>query len=317
MPYTFELSFTGLCILAFSGPDRANPTQVNALLVNARHLGQPHNDHVPYLSFPAGNLVVSPTPPAILIPGPDGTQVALEPLSGQEVSLILPASVTPSLTASWRDRTVHPTLPLEPPTRADETWLDWAMALQRVNPETKDPDVSAPPLNGLKSVNGATSLISGKIQLTRGHLRAEDFPRRINQTTGAAEYVKWEFRVPPPPAGPVLATHAMAGRVVLSIPGIPETDPVILQSNQMIVALHARQLPDLSFESVVRASVTNLPSAEDPSPVPHLRHYAHFYDPVVFSSGPPPPPLRLPRRLGAPITSTTVFCPPSTHVKAI
>lgn len=316
MPYTFELSFTGLCILAFSGTDRTRPTEVNALLVNARHLGQPHNDHIPYLSFPARNLVTPPTPPATLIPGPDGTQVALEPLSGQEVSIILPASVNPPLTASWRDRTVHPTLPVDPRASADETCLDWAIALQRVNPETKNPDVNIPPFNGLKPSSGSTTLISGKVRLTQGHLRAEDFPRRIDQTTGVAEYVKWEFRVPPPPASPVLATHAMAGRVVLSIPGIPETDLVILQSSQMIVALHAQQLPDLSFERVVRASVTNLPSADDPSPVPHLRHYAHFYDPVVFSGGPPPPPLRLPRRLGAPITSTTVFCPPAIHIKA-
>src|SRR5437763_964225 len=153
MPYTFELSFTGLCIFTFS-PNPTNPTEVNVLLLNHR-AGSGHgpDDHLPFISYRPHDLVstAGTTPTHELVPGPDGAQIARLDLTGKSLQVTLPIGVTRPLSTNWRDLRQFPTLN-EAPDLADPTqekWLDWVMALQRVNSATPNP-INHPPDNGLK-----------------------------------------------------------------------------------------------------------------------------------------------------------------------
>jgi hypothetical protein len=295
--YTFELTFTGLCIFTFN-PNKRTPTEVNALLVKAFHHPTPHEKHLPFLSYRPENLQKEPTPPHRLVPGPEGTQTALQDIAGRTLLLEPPSGHSQALTATWRPVAVA-TLPASPPAMGDEDWLDWAMALQRMNPETKDP-TAGDPYVGLKQ-----GQITTRIQLKNGALKAKNF---LKETP--TKYATWDFKEPK--GVTILATHAMAGVVSLSLSGIPHTDPVKITGSSFAVVLQPVRRVDGTFESEVRASITNLPELENPQPRPlYLEHFTHFYDPVVFQT--PPAKLRLPHPHTGVITTSNTFCPPTTH----
>lgn len=302
MSYTFELTFTGLCIFTFKG-DKRSPSEVNVLMVKAFHHGTPHHRHVPFLTYKADNVQRRPNPPHKLVPLPDGSQIALQELKGLlPLELIPPASFTQAIKPVWRPSSS--TLG-KAPIPAQEDWLDWVMALQRMNPETPDPS-SSDPFAGLKQAD-----ITARVLLKHGDLTAKNFRR-----DGANDYVTWDFKEP---SGTVVQTeHAMAGTVLLSLPGIPDGDVVTLKSGSAFeVALQPTQRPDGSFETLCRASITNLPEIETPPMPPpplYLEHFEHFYDPVTFTN--PPSKLRLPHPHSGTITTTNTFCPPTTHTKA-
>lgn len=323
MPYTFELTFTGLCIFTFLGEDKRRPREVDVLLVYGLQHSGPHR-HLPYLGFAAEYLNGDTNPKQYgLVPGYDGSQTALLSLAGKNgVRIVLPSMHVPPLHPIWRPTTV-PELP-EAPDQYDpeqEKWLDWAMALQRMNPETDDPDITDP-YGGLDR-----SKITTRVILDAGTLSCREFPRRANNS-----YLTWEFDVPETTPittrrvvthssdalvePSVIGPYAMARSVVLRIENIPDGEEVRIVAADLQVALvpPVRVHPDP--DEVVRASITNLPEISDPnaSKQTHLTHFAHFYDPVIFLQ--PPPRLRLPRRQTAGITSGTSFCPPTTHTRA-
>lgn len=315
MPYTFELSFSGLCILTFS-PSLDNATEVDVVLVNARGHGHGIDDHLAYLSYPGRNMAQPPQPDHTLVPGPDGTQLALQELTDEAIEISVVGAAMPPLTPVWRSRAQYPNLP-EAPDLAhpeQEAWLDWVMALQRMNPETDSP-VASPPFNGLKQFVDPHLLVGARVKLTGGTLRADSFPRTnaVDAGTGLLNYVRWDFRVPPSGPGP-LGPYAMAGRVVLSIPNLPDASLVVLQGRTLKTSLRPSILPNNTLETKVSVSITNLPASEGDVAPTTLWHVAHYYDLATFASGKPP--LRLPVLHTGVITSTTVFCPPASHVPA-
>jgi hypothetical protein len=297
MPYTFELTFTGLCIFTFVG-DKRHPSEINALLVDTLGHPVPHDKHLPYLGYRPENLKETPTPPHRLVPGPDGVQTALQSLAGKSLLQILPPGGAQTLSPIWRPNTI-PSLPEHPRTVAEEDWLDWAMALKRMNPETPRPD-SSDPYGGLKPGS-----ITARIQMKNGNLKAKTFLK----VGASGDYATWDFKVP---AGATIqATHAMASFVLLSLNGLPDGNPVIIQGASFKVVLQQAA----TGESLVRASITNLPEFEAPQPrPPYLEHFKHFYGPVDFP--PPPPKLRMPHPHQGTITTSNTFCPPTTHTLA-
>lgn len=321
MPYTFEVTFTGLCIFTFQG-DKRKPQQVNALLPYTLQMTGSHR-HIPYLGFRAENLQYPPPipPDYRLAPGYDGSQTSLLSLAGKEVRIIIPDEVHSPLTPTWRPQNGED-LPESPEgISGAEQWLDWAMALQRMNPETPDPD-TVDPFGGLKKEK-----ITSRIVLDKGVLEARGFPRMLE----SADYQLWDFDVPPDgnihsktvpslvannrsaAAEPsAIGPYAMARSIVLKFDNIPDDKAVRIIAVDLEVALR----PLLPTEKLLQASITNLPEINDPgeADLTHLIHFAHFYEPVTFL--PPAPKLRLPHPRGAIITSGTSFCPPTTHTKA-
>lgn len=301
MPYKFELTFTGLIIFTFKG-DKRTPDEVNALLVDgAGHHG--HDHHYPLLvTDPRNHRVSFPKPPHREIPGPGGELVAHHDITDRALTVSVPGVTLPGLAAEWRPADGTP-LGRKPGNDSEEVWLDWAMALQRMNPGTPDPTDEAP----------HAGLLLGEIarvRLRAGKLTARGFKYRDN-----GDYAEWDFKVPS--SGPVGATHAMAGAVVLSIEDIPDDKHVLLaHGTGLRVILVPARLRDGSTEPMVRASVVNLPQqAVDPHHLPdHLHHFAFFYDMVDFQSGKPP--LRLPHPRTAGITLTSSYCPPTTYTKS-
>jgi hypothetical protein len=299
MPYTFELVFTGLCIFTFKG-DKRTPTEVNALLVDGT--GYPDPDkHKPLLSCNPANHHRLPKPIHRLVPMPDGTQIALHDLAGRVIEIdSLP---TPrSITAHWRPLAAGPLGP-HPQSNAEEQWLDWALALQRMNEDTPDPE-DVTPYAGLNAGEVA------RVTLRQGELMARGFPKQPD----GVSYALWDFKTA---TGPVHATHAMAGSIVLSIQGLPDGYPVqITHGASFQLHLAPVRHSDGSYETLMRASITNLPDlGMDPGagPTP-LSHFRYFYELVRFPR--PVPNLNIPYPRVAVITRDNSYCPPTTHTKA-
>lgn len=321
MPYTFELTFTGLCIFTFLG-DKRQPDQVDALLVYGLAYPPPHR-HLPYLGFAAENLDPGPTPEEYgLVPGYNGSQTALISLAGKNnVRIVLPNMNIPKLTPIWRpnDGEDLPESP-DPNYPEQEKWLDWAMPLQRMNPETDDPN-DTDPYGGLDK-----SKITTRVILDAGTLFCQGFPRLPK-----GDYAEWDFKVPDPVrslANPRIVTgprvtiaadsstigpYAMARSVVLRIENIPDDQPIRIVANDLNVGLAPPLTVPPIAGALVQASITNLPDVSDPAEpkLNYLTHFIHFYEPVTFL--PPAPSLRLPTPHIGTITSGTSFCPPVTH----
>src|SRR5215218_176338 len=101
MPYTFELTFTGLCVFTSGGDDPWHPEEVNALLINTpeddmdlghahRHEGHAHgahDPHVPLLACWAQNVMPRVPGDFRLAPTPDGRLVALRSLRGEALTI--------------------------------------------------------------------------------------------------------------------------------------------------------------------------------------------------------------------------------------
>jgi hypothetical protein len=321
--YTFELTFTGLCIFTFSGGTKRNPDRVDVLLVDAtRHGGA--DAHRPNLSFEGRNVEYASGPGFHLAPGSDGRLLGYKDMLGVSPLKVAFRNFTPpqQIQAIWRPDDLAE-LPLQPDRtdRSEEDWLDWVMALRRMNPETASPS-TAPPFNGLKErvpdKDADRPSMAARVELRAGLLNARDFPMWWNVEDQKWEYVTWVFKKPAAnDDGDPSETHAMAGSVVLSIPGIPVASSVVLSDEQgFVVLLAPRREPDARYQSVVRASVTNLPMEDDGSgsEPEYLKHFEYFYEPAVFD-GDPPTAFRLPHKVGQTITLTNSFCPPTSHTE--
>ena len=332
MPYTFELTFTGLIIFTFKG-DKRSPSEVNALLVDAtsgHHGGGHHQEdgdvHVPLLSYLARNLKGFPEPAHDLAPGPDGALIGSHDLSAlgtKEIKIAIDGGTLPSRKAIWRPedgKDLPPEPMLSDPTT--EAWLDWVMALQRMNRETPNPADEAP-YAGLDD-----SKVIANLNIGGGTLHARGFRMSWDPVEQRRRYVKWIFQAPVEEEEGTLrpetakrsdsqGPHAMAGSVVLSIPGIKETQPVVISNGvDLRVRLEPGRGAEGRHEPVVRASLTNLPKrGVSPAKLPgHLHHFALFYRPVDFGSNAPSK-LRLPHVHTGTITRENSYCPPTTHTK--
>jgi len=316
--YTFELTFTGLCIFTFEG-DKRNPREVNALLVDASHQGAghggiPHQDvHVPRLTFDTRNLHGFPTPAHELVPGADGSHLGTMDLRGREISIDPEMLQPPRLEAVWRPADVR-TLPPEPPNPQAESWLDWAMSLQRMNAQTPDP-TSFMPYAGL-----LRQKFVAQVGIPCGTVEARRFLRRWNPVENKWRYVRWDFRAPSNGASSSGA-YAMAETVVLVVSDVPVNRATKIVGNDFDVRLGPARRADGTFEEVVSASVTNLPTTAVPiHELPkYLGHFAYFYEAVDFGANPPA--LRLPHPPNpegtfAVVTRDNSYCPPTSHTKA-
>lgn len=317
--YTFELSFTGLCVFTFTGQDKRKPDRVDALLVNTLHHSGSHR-HVPLLGFEGRNVELASSPGFRLAPGPDGRLLCVKDLEGAwPLEIEVRNFGLPDLEAVWRpgpqplDK--HPYLS----DRSEEEWLDWVMALKRMNPETDFPQQD-PPYNGLKHEvtdhHGTRPSMCAWVRLTGGVLKARGFPMEWSTTDGRWAYDLWDFKEPTS-GGNKSATHAMAASVVLSIPRIPVASMVVLKDGRGFeVWLAPRREPDARYQALVQASVTNLPQEDDGSGIPpaYLEHFQHYYDAVHFSPAPPNE-IRLPHPVSHTITLVGSFCPPVTHTE--
>jgi len=323
MPYTFELTFTGLCIFSFLG-DKRRPSEVDVLLVYALEHSGSHR-HIPYLGFAAENLDPDPTPSEYgLVPGYDGSQTSLVSLAGKNgVRIVLPPRMQPPpLLPRWRPKDAELPESPDPDYPEQEQGLGWAMALQRMNPETDDPN-AMDPYGGLNK-----GKITTRVVLDAGMLFCQGFPHIPN-----GEYVKWEFSVPDvtssltarlvvtspntaiAEASSPIGPYSMARSVVLRIENIPDAQAVRIVGTDLNVKLMPPARTTPMPGALVQASITNLPAVSDaPPPERYLTHFRHFYEPATFL--PPSPSLRLPRLFNTTITSGTSFCPPTTHTKA-
>ena len=327
--YTFELTFTGLCIFTFEG-DKRKPKSVNALLVNATGAGNGHpgghgggnggvhvhseeDAHLPRLTFDTRNLAgFFPEPHHQLLPGVAGTPLGTMDLSKWFVTVFPEVKPLPPLEAEWRPEGTK--LPPEPAQPEDEKWLDWTMALQRMNQETPDPSAEMP-LAGLRKEK-----MIAAVRIPCGHLAA----RRFMRLQDSWKYVRWDFRPPGPQGEDSDGGFAMAENVVLSIRDVPTNRPVRITNDdeKFKLELKPARRPDGSFEDVVRASVTNLPTKAVPTQeLPeYLHHFEYFYQAVDFGQVAPAP-FRFPHpnvpvAAMEAVTRENSYCPPTSHTRA-
>lgn len=320
--YTFELTFTGLCIFTFGG-DKRNPSEVNALLVDATAHGAGNGDghahddrqdaHFPRLTFDTRNLQGFPKPAHELEPGSDGSHLGTIDLRARNISVRPHMEQLPPLQAVWRPDNV-PTLPPEPPSPRAEAWLDWAMSLQRINSATPDPSLSMP-FAGLLEEK-----FVGQVHLPCGRMEARRFLRKWNPDENQWRYVRWEFKEPSN-GSHSSGAYAMAETVVLEIPGVPVNEETRIEGNNFDVRLVPARRADGTFEDRVTASITNLPKTAVPTHLlpPYLHHFSFFYDTVDFGASHPS--LRFPyppspEGAFATITRDNSYCPPTSHTKA-
>lgn len=294
MAYKFELTFKGLCVLTFEGADKRAPTAVNVLLAKT----PPAMQHVPILSFNPRQLAAGSSAPFTIVPTPDGRHIGLLDLKSQ-MNLRLDPSGT-GLTAIWRPTLPGPE-PEAPPTDADQEWLNWSPALTSGHDNVPVPDESKLPFANLNA-----GKITAHLRLTRGTIKAGRVARRVSDNS----FALWDFKRPD---NTVKVRKAIAEVVILTLDGL--NVPVWFQGYSWgFFGLVARP-----SDTVVQASVTNLPAVEVPSgahPTPKLDHFAHFYD--LFDPPPlPPAGLALPETGSDVITDTTssVICPNATYTR--
>ncbi|HEX7186057.1 MAG TPA: hypothetical protein VF756_29800, partial [Thermoanaerobaculia bacterium] len=150
MPYDFELTFTGLCILTFIGEDKSHPEEVNVLLVKTdlpaqgepdhqHHRAHAHARHIPLLSFSTARDA-RPAPGSEarfrLVPTPDGRQLGIAELRGIITIKTDEEEENPPgrLVAHWRPGDAPVNTTPDPDSAAEQAWLNWVPSLQKVNP---------------------------------------------------------------------------------------------------------------------------------------------------------------------------------------
>jgi hypothetical protein len=312
MPYTFELTFTGLCVFTIGGDDPWHPKEVNALLVDAtqadldrgaehkndKHTHAEHHHHVPLLTCWPENVVPGVPGDFRLAPTPDGHLIALCNLKGKALTIELPESARKGLVLNWNYYQAGP----KPEGQAQEDWIDWTTPLMKVYPRTPPPTAKMP-YAGLKK--GAVTAL---VKLEHGELTAAEFPR-IRESD---EYARWEFKAPEEDSAKAKKSaknnhvQALAGVVSLRVPGLREGSPVrICSSGAELISLE----PSPAHGNVVRVSVTNLLNREPQGPPSEtLKHYNLLKKLVHWRPQHGQP--KLPTKEGGAVTSGNSFCPP-------
>lgn len=306
MCYTFEITFTGLCIFTFKG-DRKKPEEVNVLLVKTQDHGDhenhqtPNDIHLPYLAYSRHDLTSNKVPgPHTLIPHADGSQTVLHSVMGEAIEIIPPNR--PRLEPAWME---SGTLPQRPANSTQARWLDWVPALKKINCPTPAPAPAAP-YAGLEPLS-----VVSRVCIRHGSIYAAGFLLELDSTENKYDYAIWDFVFPTgdasPPPDP--SPQALAGSVVVSMVGMPDEQAVQIKSSRLNLYFHPARKLGGGFEDNAKVSITNLPAQEGP-PQDFLLHFAHLYDPVVWPHGKPR--LRVPKKRPG-VTSGNSFCPPGIY----
>lgn len=308
MSYTFELTFTGLCIFTFKG-DKKKPEEVNVLLVKTQNHGEhghhqtPDDIHLPYLAYSRHDLTFNQVPgPHTLLPHADGSQTVLHSVMSEAIEIFPPDPTTP-LEPAWMESGM---LPQRPANSTQARWLDWVPALKKINCPTPAPAPQAP-YAGLEPLS-----VVSRVRIRHGSIYAAGFLLELDSTEKKYDYAIWDFVFPTgdasPPPDPF--PQALAGSVVVSMEGTPHERAVQIKSSRLNLSFHPPRKLGGGFEDKVKVSITNLPAQEGP-PQDFLLHFAHLYDPVVWPDGRPR--LRVPKKRPGVITSGNSFCPPGTY----
>jgi len=307
--YDLELTFVGLTVFTFEGPDKRRPDAVQALMVKTEdHAGHHHGAahaaaalrgslHFPLFTFSPENLAAgAPIDAYNLIPGPDGRQIGQIALRGPITIETAPNETQgpQDLTAIWRPDTNAP-MPQRPSDDDDEEmqWLNWVPSLQSVNSSVAPPDDNLP-LAGLNGDQAAATII-----FNRGKLTAGRFARMPNDSIAV-----YEFKLPG--NSPVLGTQAIAGALILRLEGL--TRPVSIRGEPM-----GRLDLVPRAERLVRASFTNLPDVEV-GVQRRLVHFSHLFN-FTNLAGIAADQLPLPEGDGIADTSFGTICPGATFTK--
>ncbi len=314
MPFTFELSFTGLCLFTFEGNpvEPELPTLANVLLLDARKNGNgaapdtavhvhgqangrgksKHIDHLPLLTYALRDLTNrSPKRGQTIFPGPAGEPIARRELGGLMNLKVVPPGA-PALRAVWRPAE----RPLEQVPRGpeEEPWLDWSLGIRKLLPELAATPTSGAPA-GLQRAR-----ITAQVQLTGGTLQSSRVVRGLN-----GGYLLWHFVGPDGDFDP-RESQAIADIIVLRLEGL--TKPVRIDGfNEGPVEFAP---PAGTTQDLVRVSITNLPPEEIDDEGEQLVHVADHYSQLVSE--------RFRERLRRPTNSdhldtpSSTACPPTT-----
>jgi hypothetical protein len=289
MPFTFELTFTGLCVFIYKGADSTKPSAVSVVLTKASHHSG-HHKHLPFLSYMPKDLASGSTSQLHhrLVPSPAGHDIALLALAGA-IEVDDPTAI--GFSASWAKSG-------QEPAPGEETSLSWLPPLYEINKtEVPKPDLNKP--------NHGLSAEVATITLKGGTLEAGDLTRAVD-----GKYVLAEFVYEDGTGSDSDDTQVLAGSLRLKITGL--TSPVKITGPGWEAWLRPAPLPGNSGGTGrVEVSITNLPEVPDPGFSHRLVHFDHFYD--MFSWNPPRPEFRLPKLLGDAVTGSSAVCPPTRY----
>jgi len=335
MPFDFELSISGLCLLTFKG-DKRKPDEVGILLVktsgedmpgmdgmpgmhsmpgmregngssggNGHDDGDGHDDshedghrHFPRLTYFASDLTDRSSKDHILVPAANGQQFGQRDLEGKGGLELVALEVAPGIEAVW-----HPDPnPSNAPTQvSEERYLNWIPALRNVDPAVPAPD-GDPPFAGLVGAE-----VTAYLKITQGRLEASQVARGIS-----GQVLLWDFKTE---AGQFdhNKAQALAGRVVLRLENLVK--PVQLRgldgNGRFVEFAAVTPSPNRTGRPLVQVSITNLPDKEVfPSPT-RLTHFGKFFALVKgFQVGNQ---THLPEAANQLDTTVGSFCPPGSH----
>jgi hypothetical protein len=298
--YTFELNFTGMVIFTLEGKDKHWPDAVNILLPTIRDDGDHRRAHAPLLTCEARDVVsISDHQLFKLFPSPDGSEVAWLDISTLHLRVVPPPTY-------W-DKHLHlhwyaSSCPREPASEDEEGYLDWVTPLRAVYPDLQPPS-GTPPYYNLDD-----NFVTSTVHFTAGDFRGADFP-----LDHYGHHVVWRFKNSAPQLSSsqqALAApqeQALAGRLVLTLRGLPRAYPVTIHLGTDAIQFKP---PVGSYEDVVRVGISNFPQQqEDPSG--KLMDYAALWSLVGAGS---PGDAYLPEAENGPfVTTTSTYCPPGGH----
>jgi hypothetical protein len=243
-----------------------------------------HTPHIPLLTYSVRNLTVRSLRPPKLIPGPDSLPIGVHELTGPATVGL--AQGRGSLEGTWRPEELE-TLPAEPPTEADEAWLDWLLNIRVVT--------------GVRSLLGLEH-IPVRIDLQHGTLEASHVVR--GQT---GKYLIWDFK-DDNGFSDSKESRALASLSVLRMKNLETPVRIHLPEGFVELAPARADSREGRDQNVVRASITNLPNHEiNESERPeHLKMYFSLLamQPRAF---------RLPQVQDILDTPNSLLCPPGTH----
>lgn len=294
MPYTFELTFTGLCVFTSSAESKAEPKQVNLLFPDTSS-HPPEHRHFPRFACLAEDIFTSPIPSEfILIPDPTGRQIAVRDISGSNFAVEILGRAPGKLKLSWMPG--GGTLPPRPGA-GQETWLDWITPAQRIFPHLGTP-TTVMPYAGLEG-----SAVTSYVRLVEGDLFSEDFPR----VTGTPTLRAWKFL--DGTANPHI--QSLPRYLKLHITGLDSVNHFVSITD---LATDSQTLlqPKTPTRLSIQASLTNLLQDDSITADTTLVHFEMLKALTRWDVGTHATPrLPIPAEQGQ--TSTSTFCPPAKY----
>lgn len=321
MLYTFELTFTGLCVFTTKGEDYRHPEEVNALLIDTRphqdslqdiygsdHCDMEHQDHpehFPLLSICPQDILDGTPPEFRLVPTPSGEQVAVRSLGGQTLTIRPPDRIRYRLSMNWQPDDYRE---IRPEGSGQEDWMDWATPLFQMYPAVPPPTQDMP-YAGLNP-----RAVASVVTMYHGELTGEKFPRLMDND----DYVAWRFKDlslassrddQDSENGKEDHVQALAGTLCLKITGLDaEQDFITLASDQ---GWEISLQPYQSRANVVRASITNLLNREPETDPESLDHFYCLKTLAYWNPDQGEP--KIPTKDSGTVTTSSTFCPPVIH----